>query len=243
VAIPAPPASVTLGLSPDNVAAEARGFRPDRGITAPTQAFEIQQHEVSWREIRPWLAQHPEHTVTPPAWLPSTGTEDLPATAVPWPVAQAFCQSLGGALPTEEQWEHAARGAERRPYPWGAAPPDPERTHVFRPGLPLSAVMTAAQDVTPPVGGHGLHDMAGNALEWTASLYREDVAGQDESWVDAEGLTFRAVRGLPPTAERPSAMPAEGAAHRDALCATGDCPPATAEILQHVGFRCVRSSR
>ena len=228
-----------LGLSPDQVTSTSVGFHPDRGITAPTYNYEIQQHEVTWGELRPWIAAHAE-ALASAGWHPDPGGERSPAVGVPWELAHQYCQSIGGSLPTEEEWEYAARGAKARPYPWGSDAVDLERTHAYRPGSPLSRVMTSDQDATPGGAAQAIYDLLGNAQEWTSSLWREDAPGQPEGWVQSGGRSFRAVRGLPPAAAQPAALPAVGAAFREPLCATGDCPTGTAQDLAVVGFRCSR---
>jgi serine/threonine-protein kinase len=241
--------SVVLGL-PSADDEEAMGFRPARGITAPAVKYEIQQHEVTWGELEPWLDKNAALRFERPAWTPAE-RQKLPATGVPWETARQYCHSLGGQLPTEEEWEYAARGAELRPHPWGNPQVDLLRTRAFvgmlhkgkpkkgAPAVPVVAAMSSDQDVTP----EGIHDLAGNALEWTGDLFRESAPGLDEAWVQEGGRTFRAIRGLPLEAEPPARLPAYSAAYRDALCATGACPPATKDVLQYVGFRCARRLR
>jgi formylglycine-generating enzyme required for sulfatase activity len=162
-------------------------------------------------------------------------------TGVHWDAALAYCKSKGGTLPTEEEWELAARGSERRPFAWGSQPIDLARTRAYGgKSAKLASVMMSDQDVTPGDTAHAFFDMTGNALEWTFDLYREDLPGQDESWTQADGVTFRAVRGLPMRETQPHAMPSEALAYRDSLCATGPCPPKTNDELAFVGFRCAR---
>ena len=234
-----PPATpVALGIASDQAPDTVSGLRPGRGVTSPTQPYRLQQHEVTWGEFEPWLLEHPRAELERPA-----GADDrMPVTMAPWQVATEYCASLGANLPTEEQWEFAARGAARRPYPWGSDAVDLQRTHIFaglgaRPHL----VMTSEQDRTP----EGIHDLAGNAREWTTDLWREDWPGSDESWVKDGRTSFRAVRGLPLAAKlgKRQALPVEGAAHRAALCATGPCVAATAEELATIGFRCARGDK
>jgi len=101
--------------------------------------------------------------------------ERLPVTLVTLLGAHLYCTSIGKRLPTEGEWELAARG-NGRPYPWGAEEPDCERVHlpsdhelpVIHPErcdnhreIPFP-VMSARQDVTP----EGIFDMGGNVLEW-----------------------------------------------------------------------------
>jgi formylglycine-generating enzyme required for sulfatase activity len=250
-----PPASpVLLGVSDDGAGAEQLGFRPSRGIYAPTSPFQMQAHEVTWEELEPWVARHGGRDFDRPSFVPKEPAEraKLPATGVPWTVARAYCKDLGGSLPTEEEWEFAARGPERRPHPWGTKRLDLLRVRAFsaetpidvgsKIGVPIANVMTMDQDRTPGESGAIFYDLGGNAMEWTEDLYRESSPGVDESWSERGGLTYRAVRGLPPDGSMPHKVPVETAAWRQPLCATGPCPKAAAHTLEVVGFRCAKDA-
>jgi serine/threonine-protein kinase len=108
------------------------------------------------------------------------GTEEHPAVGVTWEDARAYCRWADKELPTEEQWEKAARGTDGRSYPWGEEW-DPRRCHH---GQSRPAGMAAFRDGrgTCPVGLYpagaspwGCLDMAGNVWEWTASAGPEDT--------------------------------------------------------------------
>jgi formylglycine-generating enzyme required for sulfatase activity len=162
----------------------------------------------------------------------------LPATGITWTDAQAYCRSLeGGSLPTEEQWEYAARGPERRPNPWGSDLLDREMTRVYagEQAVPMP-VMSSMQDRTRD----GVFDLAGNVQEWTVGLWREDRPGKDESDVQSGQTSARAIRGLPLAAPPPATIQPDSAAYRERLCATGKCVALARGLLAHVGFRCVR---
>ena len=119
-------------------------------------------------------------------------------------------------MPTEEQWEFAARGKELRPHPWGDQQIDLGRTMAFAgekvDTLILKEVTVSDQDQTTADEATAIEDLAGNAMEWTIDLYREDKPNQNEHWVEEGGLTYRAVRGLPVAAAMPAKLPTSSGA-------------------------------
>ncbi|WP_198349456.1 MULTISPECIES: SUMF1/EgtB/PvdO family nonheme iron enzyme [Ramlibacter] len=115
---------------------------------------------------------------------------DHPVVQVSWNDAAAFCAWSGTRLPTEAQWEYAARGglAGRR-YPWGDEfePDGQRRCNTWQGAFPAQprpgwTPGTEPADAFPP-NGWGLYDMAGNAWEWCADWFSADyhrvTAGQD----------------------------------------------------------------
>jgi len=234
------------------------GFHPDKGITPPTYAYQLQQHEVSFGELELWLEDRPDRAYPVPSTVPDDADArwDLPAVGVPWEVAQAYCKTLGANLPTEEEWEFAARGKELRPYPWGSQPLDLNRTNTLKgPGGRVQAVMLTGQDYTPGPESQRIYDLVGNAREWTLDLYRENLPkemhcrGKGRRCLDAYeqgvsvpdiGLSIRVVRGMVLNKPAPDPLPDVGSAFRYSLCATGPCTAKLGSALEDVGFRCAR---
>jgi eukaryotic-like serine/threonine-protein kinase len=230
-----------LGV-PADVSEEVSGFRPQANIRAPEEPFYIQQHEVTWEEVEAslpfsrWLEANPaEKVVRPP-----DATDRHPAVGFTWTAARAYCAEFAtGNLPTEEQWEMAARGPALSPYPWGASAIDQAATRIYRGASAApGAVKTAAQDRTSDDPETSLYDLLGNAREWTRDPYRDDLTGAVEPWVTRNGVRY-AIRGLPLDSDPPALLPVHGLAYRSAVCGTGDCVAKTAEERRTVGFRCV----
>jgi formylglycine-generating enzyme required for sulfatase activity len=128
------------------------------------------------------------------------GHEKLPVSKVSWYGAALFCNSHGKRLPSEDEWEAAARGRADRRFPWGSELPRCGDVVIKNDGrVPMSgdcagqdvavrAVGSAVQDVTPD----GVHDLGGNVAEWTASRF---IAGRRASGPGGPGDAPRVIRG------------------------------------------------
>ena len=101
------------------------------------------------------------------------GKADHPVTYVSWEDADAYCKWAGKRLPTDQEWEKAARGIDGRIFPWG------NEFDATKANTPLRWQRIGSFGDTTPVGSfkegvspYGVYDMSGNVWEWTASWYK-----------------------------------------------------------------------
>lgn len=114
------------------------------------------------------------------SWSISDGYDDHPVTEVYWWSGDAYCAARGGRLPTEAEWEKAARGTDDRLFPWGDADVSCDLANL-RPGREGAGGPAPCVGDTTPVGSYpdgagpyGLLDQAGNVAEWVHDWYRAD---------------------------------------------------------------------
>jgi formylglycine-generating enzyme required for sulfatase activity len=192
--------------------------RPRHQVTL-TRPFALMTTEVTvgmYRAAARDVEEQPEWSTTP----------SHPVVIVTWEEAQAFCEGIDGRLPTEAEWEYAARGGrEGAVYPWGDEAP------AYDTKAANGAVFES--DTARPVkshgpNGYGLFDMAGNVWEWTAdagTLYLPDAVADPLG--PASGST-RIVRGGS-FGDAPSN-----------LRVSNRTPNQPDRINVNVGFRCAR---
>ncbi len=124
-------------------------------------------------------------------FVPESGFADQPGPESTWAGAKAFCAWRGARLPTEAEWEAAARGREGRTYPWGEALPTPERTVFARGRGETDPVASHAEGATP----EGVFDLAGNEAEWTSSLFKPYPYVASDGREDPDAAGERVTRG------------------------------------------------
>ncbi len=149
-------------------------------------AYWMYKHEVTVAQYRRFCTETGREMPDPPKW---GWEDDHPIVNVTWDDAKAYSDWAGVSLPTEAQWEKAARGTDGREYVWGDKwPPPPgvgnfadETTKRANPSFSIISGYDDGYAVTSPVGSfpagaspYGCLDMAGNVWEWCSDWYDSD---------------------------------------------------------------------
>lgn len=170
--------------------------------TVALDAFWIDRTEVTNRQYALCVADG-ECEESEDADNPDLNRADYPVVGVDWYDALAYCEWAGARLPTEAEWEYAARGPAGRLYPWGDKF-DGARLNFCDVNCEMdwkAAEYDDGHQYTAPVGSYpdaaswcGALDMAGNVSEWVADWY-SDYPGRQADWTDPDWEEFVLVRG------------------------------------------------
>ncbi len=141
------------------------------------KTFYIDTYEVTNRQYLDFLAatghREPFNVFGEGPLSQVDGIDNLPVVQVTWNDAEDYCFWVGKRLPTEAEWEKAARGTDGRTYPWGNMAPTSKLANYDRDwdeGAALAPVGSHPDGASP----YGVHDMSGNIREWVSDWYAED---------------------------------------------------------------------
>lgn len=195
-------------------------------------AFEMDRYEVTNARYAACVAAgkctKPSLTSskTRPGYFTDAKFADYPVIFVSWSQASAYCSYAGGRLPTEAEWERAAKGTDGpRTYPWGESTPDCSKANFAGCAGDTDLVGRREAGASP----YGAMDMAGNVWEWTADFYDSKYYGSSPA-IDPKGPStgkLRVMRG---------GCWVSGASSLRTTCRKAELPDSWAP---NVGFRCV----
>jgi formylglycine-generating enzyme len=233
---------------------------PAENLAAGSLVFVRTRGPVDLRHLNQWWRWTPGASWRTPEGPGSTltGREEHPVVHVAYEDAERYANWAGATLPTEAEWELAARGGlDGAAYTWGDQPePAGERLanywHGDFPWRPGPGYGTTAPVGSYPPNGLGLHDMAGNVWEWTTDWYsarRPDPAGSP-CCVPSNPRGGSPCASLDP-AQPQFKIPRKVIKGGSFLCADSYCrryrpaarrPQMIDTGMSHIGFRCIRDA-
>ena len=137
-------------------------------------AYYMEKYEVTVGQYADFLQAN---GIDPPSdWktMNQPAHRKRPVANVDWGDAVAYCHWVGKRLPTEAEWEKAARGADGRLYPWGNDPPTPRHANYRKTGSNDHGVLAPVGTLEDGKSPYGIYDLAGNVREWVSDWYDKD---------------------------------------------------------------------
>ena len=240
--VPVVPEKVKTGINEDDLRRILAGLHDDATAASmlqeylpetprhdpktPVKPFYIDLTEVSVREYRrfvedskrPWRSRKYDS---------QAGDDEMPMVEVTWADAKAYAAWAGKRLPTETEWELAAMGSDRWPWPWGTKFDKSKCNMVFTKGDTQLYSTMPVKSFPEGRSPYGCYDMSGNVAEWTASLY---LRYPETRWEQsAQEKDSRVCRGGS-CGSRPARVRT-----------TYRCGKQPLETYKTVGFRCAKS--
>jgi formylglycine-generating enzyme required for sulfatase activity len=207
--------------------------RPAREVTLA--AFWIDRAPVTWEQYRRF-ARDTHREVPKPSTRTAAPLPDDAVAGVTWSEAATYAAWAGKRLPTEAEWEKAARGDDARPYPWGADPPSAERLPFDDAKSEARLARRLATRAHPAnASPYGVFDLVGCAQSWCADYFDRQsyaTAPARDPQGPAKG-THRVIRGSSATDSREDVLERARTTYR-----AGGLPSAR---FPQVGFRCAVS--
>jgi formylglycine-generating enzyme required for sulfatase activity len=146
--------------------------QPLHRVTLDT--FYMDKYEVTVGQYTKFLEA--TSLAAPPDWnvMNQPPHQNRPVVNVNWWDANSYCRWAGKRLPTEAEWEKAARGTDRRMYPWGNEPLDRLRANYGKEAWDDHAALAPVGSFEAGQSLYGIHDLAGNVWEWVSNWYDKD---------------------------------------------------------------------
>jgi len=169
--------------------------------TVQISSFYMDKYEVTNGEYKKCVdagycrAPYESKSPTRSSYYGNRTYDNYPVIYVDWTQAKAYCEWKGGRLPTEAEWEYAARGGlSGAKYPWGDAIKGSDANY-FDSGDSEDNDTTAVGGYA--ANGYGLYDMAGNVWEWVSDWYEENYykSSPSSNPPGPDSGTYRVVRG------------------------------------------------
>jgi formylglycine-generating enzyme required for sulfatase activity len=234
---------------------------PDEMLKPGSLVFTPPDHPVDLRDVSQWWQFRAGANWKHPGGLNTSidGKDNYPVVQVSWDDAVAYATWASKRLPTESEWEFAARGGlEGKVNVWGDEPIDPHRANTWQGHFPDHNTAEDGYAGAAPVGkfpanGYGLYDMAGNVWEWCSDLYRVDAYEQLVAQVGPGNVAVNPTgpdrSADPRNASAPVVRVQRGGSYlcNDAYCASyrpsARMSATPDSAAQHLGFRCVMTKQ
>ena len=160
-------------------------------------AFYMDKHQLSVREYAKFL-EATSH-VAPTDWeiMSKSMHQKRPVINVDWADADAYCKWANKRLPTEAEWEKAARGTDGRIYPWGNELPTQFHANMKKEVWNNHVVLTPVGMFEDGKSPYGIYDMAGNVWEWVSDWYASNyyATGSVRNPIGPPRGDYKVVRG------------------------------------------------
>jgi len=137
-------------------------------------SFSIDVYEVTVGQYAEFLRSGEVRAPLDWKTINQSANQKRPVANVDWADAVAYCKWAGKRLPTEAEWEKAARGTDGRIYPWGNDPPTPLHANYGKMGSHDYETLAPVGTLEAGKSPYGIYDMAGNVWEWVSDWYDND---------------------------------------------------------------------